>query len=79
MNCGCNQDGKKASCHSCAYGKHCQEEKCVNDEKTTQEPNKYHDDDDDKSFYLDDEETGAEAEGATPDQGKKKGKSKTTK
>ena len=38
MICGCNEDGKTASCHNCIHGKHCQKEVCVNEETTTEEP-----------------------------------------
>ena len=61
MICGCDQDGKTASCHNCISGKHCQEERCVNDEPgydetTTEEPG--HDEtttekpDIDKAIYI---------------------------
>ena len=51
---------------------------CVNDETTTEDPDYESGFDNDESHYLNDEETGAEAEEATPDKGKKKGKGKAT-
>ena len=51
MICGCDPDGKTASCHNCIFGQHCHEERCVHDDPSEEpsEPSEPSDDSSDDS------------------------------